>query len=262
MIFTEKQIRFFETFGFIVLRGLMKPDEMDLMTKESEDIMRELRGDKDFDGKTRQAVQPFFERRPFLHSLLGDDRINDIGEELCGPDFVLDVTEGNLHVGDTQWHGPYGAWEPLRWIKIGFYTEPLKKDTGCLRFVPGSHIIGDPDYYSIIRDNHEDSETFRPFGVKASEVPCYPVECEPGDVIVFVETLLHASFGGRAGRHQHAINFFEKPRTEEQIQSVKKQYDKSTFMLRPPISNVENSDPRIRRMVAGLLELGFDTMDI
>jgi hypothetical protein len=58
------------------------------------------------------------------------------------------------------------------------------------------------------------------------------------------------------------IRFFEKSKTEEQIQSVKKQYAKSTFMLRPPISNVESSDPRIRRMVAGLLELGFDTMDI
>ena len=262
MIFTEKQIRFFETFGFIVLRGLMKPDEMDLMTKESEDIMRELRGDKDFDGKTRQAVQPFFERRPFLHSLLGDDRINDIGEELCGPDFVLDVTEGNLHVGDTQWHGPYGAWEPLRWIKIGFYTEPLKKDTGCLRFVPGSHIIGDPDYYSIIRDNHEDSETFRPFGVKASEVPCYPVECEPGDVIVFVETLLHASFGGRAGRHQHAINFFQKPKTEIQINHVKQIYAQSTYSLKVPTSNIDSNNPRIKRMVSGLLELGFDNIDV
>ena len=43
---------------------------------------------------------------------------------------------------------------------------------------------------------------------------------------------------------------------------IRDRYDKSTFMLRPPISNVENSDPRIRRMVAGLLELGFDTMDI
>ena len=45
---------------------------MDLIREESEDIMRELRGGKDFDGKTRQAIQPFFERRPFLHSLLGD----------------------------------------------------------------------------------------------------------------------------------------------------------------------------------------------
>ena len=262
MIFTKQQIRFFETFGFVVLRGLMKRDEMDLMREESEDIMRELRGGKDFDGKTRQAIQPFFERRPFLHSLLGDERINDIGEELCGPDFVLDQTEGNLHVGDTQWHGPYGAWEPVRWIKIGFYLESLRADNGCLRFVPGSHILGDPDYYSVLRDNPEDPATFRPFGVKPSEVPCYPVECEPGDVIVFVETLLHASFGGRNGRHQHAINFFEKPKTEEQIKHVKAIYANTTYSLRAPISDVESSNPRIRRMVSGLLELGFDTIDV
>ena len=262
MIFTKQQIRFFETFGFVVLRGLMKQDEMDLMREESEDIMRELRGGKDFDGKTRQAIQPFFERRPFLHSLLGDERINDIGEELCGPDFVLDVTEGNLHVGDTQWHGSYGAWEPVRWIKIGFYLESLRADNGCLRFVPGSHILGDPDYYSVLRDNPEDPDTFRPFGVKPSEVPCYPVECEPGDVIVFVETLLHASFGGRNGRHQHAINFFEKPKTEEQIKHVKAIYANTTYSLRAPISDVESSNTRIRRMVSGLLELGFETTDV
>ena len=40
-----------------------------------------------------------------MASLMSDDRIYGIGEDLLGPDFVLDGTEGHQHVGDTHWHG-------------------------------------------------------------------------------------------------------------------------------------------------------------
>ena len=61
---------------------------------------------------------------PFLHSLLGDDRIYPIGESILGPDFLLTVTEGNLHVGDTPWHAGKAI---LRTVKIGFYLETKRR---------------------------------------------------------------------------------------------------------------------------------------
>ena len=56
---------------------------------------------------------PFFELNPRLQWLIEDDRIYALGEDLLGPDFVLNATEGNLHVGDTQWHG--GGLDPNRY---------------------------------------------------------------------------------------------------------------------------------------------------
>ena len=130
MELTGDQKDFFETFGFLVFRQLLSLDEVATMLRESDDIMEEVRGGSAFDGRKWQAVQPFFERRPFLHSLIIDPRILGIAEGLLGPDIFLDVTEGNLHVGDTPWHGGGNDAEILPHVKIGFYLEPLTKEDG------------------------------------------------------------------------------------------------------------------------------------
>jgi hypothetical protein len=42
------------------------------------------------------------------------------------------LAEGNLHAGDTYWHGE-GMWdEEIRSVKIAFYPEPLTAATGRL----------------------------------------------------------------------------------------------------------------------------------
>ena len=97
---TPEQKAHFQTFGFVVLRQLFTRDEMSVIKRESDEIFDEVRGGSPCSGQ-REAVQPFFERRPFMSKLVDDDRIYDIGVDLCGPDFILEVTEGNLHVGDT-----------------------------------------------------------------------------------------------------------------------------------------------------------------
>ena len=102
---TPEQIAHFSTFGFLVMRQVFTPDEISVMTREANEIMDEERGDRPFDHEKWQAVQPFFERKPYLSQLPADDRIYGLGESLLGPDFFLIGTEGNLHVGQTPWHG-------------------------------------------------------------------------------------------------------------------------------------------------------------
>jgi len=259
-VLTAGQIAHFETFGFVVLRQLFTPEEMATIKRESDEIFDEVRGGAPFAGEERQAVQPFFERRPFLAGLAADDRIYGIGEDLLGPDFVLDGTEGNLHVGETAWHGSAPRKGYVLETKITFYPEPVTRETGCLRVVPGSHRPMSPDPYAPLRDLKRDSD-FRPFGMRPSEIPSYAIESQPGDVLVFTENLLHASFGGHAGRHQHAISFFRNPQTEEELAYVRHMYDIANYSFRPSTSYINNESPRIRRMVSRLVEWGFKPID-
>jgi ectoine hydroxylase-related dioxygenase (phytanoyl-CoA dioxygenase family) len=254
---TDGQKAHFETFGFLVLRQLFTEDEMAIIKRESDEIFDEARGGEPFPAEARQAQQPFFELRPFMSNLADDDRIYNIGVDLLGPDFVLDGTEGNLHVGDTAWHS--GA-HFLPNVKIAFYPEPATRDTGCLRVIPGSHRAGSPDLLAPLRPSNKDPD-FRPFGMRPSEVPSYAFESQPGDLIVFTENVLHASFGGQAGRHQHAISFFANPRTEEEAALVRSMYERSRYSFRPSESYINSDRPRIRRMVSRLVEWGFDTID-
>ena len=50
--------------------------------------------------------------------------------------------------------------------------------------------------------------------------------------------------------------------TKKQINHIKQMCEQSTYSLKVPQSNIENSDFRIRRMVSKLLELGFDSIDV
>ena len=50
--------------------------------------------------------------------------------------------------------------------------------------------------------------------------------------------------------------------TKKQITHVKQICEQSTYSLKVPKSNIDSSNPRIRRMVSGLLELGFDNIDV
>ena len=256
MLSTEQKAHY-QTFGFVALRRLFTPEEMSVIKLEADEIFEEDRAGQPA-GEETQGVAPFFERRPFMSTQVDDDRIHDIGVDLCGPDFILEVTEGNLHFGDTPWHAATEDEDPETHPKIAFYPEAVTRETGCLRVVPGSHRRGTPDLLAPLRDGNRDPE-FRPFGMAPSEIPSYPFESQPGDVIVFTEHLLHASFGGHDGRHQHAVSFMPNPKTDAEVAGMRRLYEVYKYGLRPAESYVNSDRPRIRRMVSRLVEWGFDT---
>ena len=257
---TRDQISHFHTFGFVVLRQVFDAGEVAVIRREADEIFAEARNGAPAGGET-QYVQPFFERKPYLGTLVDDDRVYGIGVDLLGPDFILLQTEGRARSGATPWHGAPGPDDEPLAVKINFYLDDLTRDTGALRFIPGSHLPADPDRFAILRENNADPD-FRPFGVAPSEIPCYAAETRPGDLVVFTESLLHASFGGSPGRHQNAINFMENPKTEAQVARVKSLYEQWTYGLRPAESYVNSDRPRIRRMVSRLVEWGFDTWPV
>ncbi len=257
---TREQISHFDTFGFLVLREVFNADEVAVIRREADEIYAEDRKGAAIPDAT-QYVQPFFERKPYLSTLVDDDRIYGIGVDLVGPDFLLVQTEGRSRAGDTPWHGGMPSDHGLVTIKINFYLDELTKDTGALRFVPGTHRPADPDLYAVLRENNADPD-FRPFGVMPSEIPCYAAGTRPGDLVIFLENTLHSSFGGSPGRHQNAINFMSRPTNDRQVAHIKALYNKWQYGFRPAESYVNSDRPRIRAMVAPLVEWGFDTSPV
>ena len=258
---TPEQIAHYETFGFLVLRQLFSGEEAAIIKREAEEIFDEARNANAFDGLAWEAVQPFLERRPFLSMIPDDDRIYNIGVDLLGPDFILEGTEGNLQRSDTPWHGGVPEEGFPSHIKIAFYPEPLTREIGCLRVLPGSHNVGSPDLLSVIRERNYEPD-FMPFGMAPADVPSFAIESRPGDVVVFTESLLHASFGGGDGRHQHALSFMANPKTDAEMAAVRAHYEKAKYGLHPAESYVHSDRPRIRRMVSRLVEWGFETSKV
>ena len=156
---TSQQKSHFDVFGFIVVRQLFSPDEVDVITREFEAAMLEARGGKPFDGK-HQHVKNWSYGRPAVEFLTTDERIRGPVEQLFGTGYTLaKAHDGNLFVGDTEWHPDLG-WDPdipdgkndperiagrrkqthyVPSIKVAFYLDPVGKESGCLRVIPGAH---------------------------------------------------------------------------------------------------------------------------
>lgn len=90
---------------------------------------------------------------------------------------------------------------------MAFYLDTLTKDTGCVRLIPGSHLVGD-SYGDAVEAGRSDSEAS--WGLPGTEVPCVCIESEPGDIVIFNHCLKHASFGGSGRRRMYTMNFCER----------------------------------------------------
>ena len=236
---SDEQKDHFKTFGFLVLRQVFTSKETDEIRRECDRILLENRQGKPFPGTRRQCMIPFFEYSPILRQVMEDDRIYQLGIDLLGPDFILNAGEGNLHVGDTQWHSAGPEAEVVPHLKIAIYLEATTRDTGALRIIPGTN---HPEFRQHLQPltAQQDDPTVKPFGLSGADIPCHVFESEPGDIAMFSEYTWHAAFGGASGRSQHAINFMANPATDEQVAHLQDLYEKWTYGL--PYSTCRRRD--------------------
>ena len=140
MIIKNNQKAYFDTFGFLFLKNLFTQNEIIRMASASEEIF-ELNEDVDKNGA--QQIVPFIERSTELTRFILDPRIYQVVTNLLGEDFLWVASEGNLTTKTYhEWHpdrtGTQNQIEFKR-LKVMFYLNPVTKDTGCLRIIPGSH---------------------------------------------------------------------------------------------------------------------------
>jgi hypothetical protein len=213
---SDQQVHFFETFGFVRLPGLFAP-EIELIAGGFEEVFAantpvDYHHDLHF-GDLRETVGPgFVDRSPKLAWLRSDPRILAIVETLVGVRHNYNESDGNYFSCDTGWHSDvYGVTNEGRHIKIYFYLDELRRDTGALRVIPGTQGRG-PEYAELVRGRLWDvNGPVDEFGVAPPDIPSWTVETDPGDVIVGNYLTLHATFGGAPKRRLFTMNYSERP---------------------------------------------------
>ena len=219
MELTQKQLRYFDTFGFLSFPGLFA-DDAERIADAFERVWADHGGGhygQEHDRQRRSALLPFIDKDEYLSSLLDDPRIEGVGSSILGDDFNYTASDGNFYVGDTSWHSD--GYKPKKYLslKMAFYLDPVTRDTGCLRVIPGSHRFGDK-FAESLQEASPNSRTPRfkeLWGIEGSEVPAVALECRPGDMLVFNHNTKHASFGGSDRRRMFTINLQERHAEED-----------------------------------------------
>ena len=219
---------FYSAFGFVVLRQVYDRGEMQAVVDAYEQVFDERLKEE---GKSRDALTEnltldpgFCERHPVLRALTEDARITETIYNVLGRGGFYASSDGHLYHGDTCWHADVG-WGPTilegrddpnlvnslsphytLGLKAAMYLDPLAKETGALRIVPGTHISPFHEELAPLSPSLADhpqvaaDPRFAGFGTEPQDVPCVVLESQPGDVVIFHSLLWHASFGGTLRR--------------------------------------------------------------
>jgi len=201
---TPRQHAFFDTFGYLAFPGLLA-DRIDEIISAFEDLWAQHGGGhqgQQHDHERRSCIVQFIDSSEILCTLLDDPRILGICTSLMGADFNYNGSDGNLYAGDTGWHSD-GRHEDMLHIKLAFYLDPITRDAGCLRVIPGSHRLGD-DYERAI--NEQVTKSAATWGLDGCDVPAMALETQPGDLVCFNHNTKHAAFGGSGRRRMFTMN--------------------------------------------------------
>ena len=179
--------------------------------------------------------------------------------QLLGPNVIWGASSGTRYIGDTSWHpDDYdGLLKTYSAMKVVMYLDPVEKNTGCLRIIPGSHHRA---FNGALRplDKQNLDTSLMPFGYPGSDTPGYPMETHPADVLFFDTRAYHGAFGGKAGRSNIQMVCFPEPADEDEVETLRQIHHRTQYQLRIPESFLNNDRPRLQRMVSRLIELNFD----
>jgi hypothetical protein len=190
----------FETFGFVVLRDLLTPDEVERLRSEvvgaltdvfGEAFGRNTRADGTMDVTVPGNFLPLMaDASPLSQALVVDDpRLPTIAARLLGDFTVASPALAACLVGETPWHNDAGTGN--RWVRVNAYLDPVTETSGALRVVPASQHGSLPVDIARQRDANWPRET-------PSVKPGVALETSPGDVVVFDPRVHHGSWGGRS----------------------------------------------------------------
>ncbi|MBM3280479.1 MAG: phytanoyl-CoA dioxygenase family protein [Candidatus Handelsmanbacteria bacterium] len=211
MHLTPQQLAFMDTFGYLVFPGLLKA-EITRITAEFESVFATHGGGHDgrpHDGSARSCIVPFIDQNEYLSGLLDDERVEGIFVSLLGEDFNYIGSDGNFYVGDTNWHsdtdwsGKMRGTPPRVFYKMALYLDPVTRQSGALRVIPGSQRWGDR-YAEILQAHLRTSQ--EDWSISGAQVPAVALESVPGDVVVFNQNTKHSAWGGSKRRRMFTIN--------------------------------------------------------
>ena len=222
---TAEQVRFFDTFGFVVLRDVFSADELKTIRREFDHRAAVASSYEPFDGTTRHNMRMKGADTPFFASLLEDPRFAEAAEQMFG-EVIGSSVDADRYTADSAWHYDAGGAD-AQGVKFAFYLQPVRADTGALRVIPGSHR----------REWFDELYEYEPIGPRWTRaaaspeetqlamdgidaIPAYACESDPGDVVAFDLRIYHASLGGSNDRHMCSLVYYKYPSTPEELELI------------------------------------------
>ena len=212
----------YKLFGFIVLRQVLTPDDID---RANADFETGLANAEKAMTRTEQRGQMTWSNleagTPFLASLLEDSRFHGPAIQILGDETIGSHSHSTSFDGHvTDWH-PDVRWPEWEGVKFGFYLQSVTENTGALRLIPGSHhepLFSEMDSINFGTSSGRGKDRT---AVKVDDIPAFIATSSPGDVVAFDNRTWHASYGGFKDRRLGTIGYFAAHTNDAQKEAIK-----------------------------------------
>jgi phytanoyl-CoA dioxygenase PhyH len=215
---SPQQVAFFNTFGFIKLPGLFKP-EIARITEGFEEVFAANEPDKvitedplqdtdnTFENRRRLIMFRIIERSEKLRWLASDPRVVNIATSIVGDGYEAKPTDGHVFHCDTSWHPDRTTADGFR-VKLSFYLDPQRANSGAIRVIPGSQDHESAFGRALLSNLYgSPKKVLERYGTEADAIPCWTVETDPGDLICWDVRTFHATFHGFERRRLFSMTF-------------------------------------------------------
>ena len=217
--------------GYAIVRGLFRPDEVEAIAAAADQVRAEgirhgrsfrhgnlfynVAQDESGAPQVRMVQWPSY-HQGVLNSVRLDPRMAELLEPLLGADLKQIINQihwkapgGGSEFAwhqDCQFREPAGAFRDLArsYVQTGLAIDPHRSESGCMRFIPGSHLDGDlhletPREVLGIALNDSVLEA-----AGLSPEDAIEVALDPGDVALWSPFLVHGS-GVNRSDHQRRL---------------------------------------------------------
>ncbi|HEX5237009.1 MAG TPA: phytanoyl-CoA dioxygenase family protein [Sphingomicrobium sp.] len=218
--------------GYAVVRGFFDSDEIAQIGEALDQLYSEgvahgrcfrhgnlfynvARESPDGEALVRMVQWPSY-HQPVLNAVRLDTRFADLLQPLIGGDLKQIINQvhwkapGSL--GDFAWHQdsrfrqPASAFRNLgtSYVQTGLAIDPHRSESGCMRFIPRSHLRGDLDMDSskFAMGTAMSADALEEVGLSESEA--IDVRLEPGDLALWSPYLVHGS-GKNVSDHKRRL---------------------------------------------------------
>ncbi|KAK3605249.1 hypothetical protein CHS0354_037650 [Potamilus streckersoni] len=213
-VITEEMKNDFDTFGYIIVRGLLSRDEVEHIIKNIQDANYEEHTYGVADGEGKEA-----------HIILWNHPGNDATGMLCRSEKIAGTCAKLLggevyHYhsklmkkppkigGKHVWHQDYGYWYKNGCLKPDMMTvfiaiDECKRENGCLQILERSHKCGRIEHTLVAGQTGADMQRVQQ--IWDNNFPHKFVELNSGDALFFHCNLLHSSSENTSDKRRWAL---------------------------------------------------------
>lgn len=221
---TETEIQRFERDGFLFPIDVCAPEEARSLRARLEDAEREAGSDQ----QLRDAIKSGGNQvLPFVDALSRDPRITGPVASLLGPDLLLWACSLFIKEPHTtsfiSWHQDVHYWglDDASEVTAWFALSPATEESGCMRFVAGSHKTVVPHNDTFAADNM--LSRGQEIAVAVDESATINAELRPGQMSLHHGLAFHASNANRTSDRRIGLAFRYVPTSNRQTGKEKTQ---------------------------------------